>query len=462
MFIFPQTRYPRSTTEKLFRQINVIGLALNFGAWIVTFVNFTSRVDNTFHKYWSQSKVKLSVPLETILSDCVYQGVFTINGSPTDVSFSAASATFPAIVTSTVIVAIFIIHAALIGVDFLLKGLFALNIRALRIQGLYIRVNIVLLTIHMTLSAGTIAAIVTSQTLREFVQSYISYCAHRESTLSTLLLDSEYDVEVVFGLDFSLILAAVVINLLFFAMAAFHLCYYAFQMPFAKMQQAKHPWEVGLLCRPDKPLLMEYTALCSNKAEELDADVTAAPYIHYIPSDNPSSGLEAKHGVLKQNSRVAAPVSHWQQRPSQPFNNYHGNTAAYDFGGGGDDGLTQFQQPLEEEEVPDVAEGEEYDEELEHNAIGGEALRDEGEEGGAAPQDGAHRRRHKHRRKSKGAAEGQAPITSTVEKIEETKATEEKLRKHKSGKRHSRRDLRRDTPPPPPPPDHAPLGVPHE
>lgn len=260
MFIYTHPVYPRKAWEKFFKRAFNSLTILNFACWIIVFMDYVSRTNNTFDDYWGTGNFKMYGPLQDVLQNCTFVNDFYMDTYKATVTIDINAAPYHFMTLAATVRAIFILHGVLIGLDFIAKSLFALNIRHFRIRGLHIPINQILLTSILCLSIAVIAVVAQTKEMRSLLVTYVQRCVAQYKLLHAAeYVSKEHDVNTVFGTALDANLWLVVCNLCLYFIALAFLCSQAFTEANAKILMLDYPWEKGIFCKPDKPILVQYT-----------------------------------------------------------------------------------------------------------------------------------------------------------------------------------------------------------
>jgi hypothetical protein len=270
MFVLSEPAYPRRKVERGFKQLYNIGLALNFGAFVITMTSFTGRMSTTYDTFFSRGDLKLAPGLTALLQDCpATPRHFGMNGLTTTSALDIMSCPFVFMTTTNLILGILIVHALLIAFDFLAKLCFSMNIRHLRFRGLHIPLSATLVLGVWSMSITVITLVGASQATRDFIQDFVDECAKNyQVNNQALFVQTENDAEVVFGTSFVLILISTCLNLFAYFCATVTYLNDAYRKENAVLLREQFPWEKGCLCRPDKAKLK---AWCRWRREQEEA-----------------------------------------------------------------------------------------------------------------------------------------------------------------------------------------------
>ena len=261
MFVLTEPVYPRRKVEKWFKQLYNLGLVLNFSAFVITITSFVVRLSSTYKDFFGNTEFTLAPGLATMLNGCpATPATFKQNHVTATSSLDTVSSPFVFLTTTNLILGIIVVHGLLIVFDFLAKLLFTLNVRHLRVRGLHFPLHTTLVLGAIACSILVITLIAASESTRDFVQNYVEVCAQRYQLANQdEFVNTENDTEVVFGTSFVLILVAVCINLFAYICAAFTYMSDASRGEAATLVREQYPWEKGLLCKPDKPILKAWS-----------------------------------------------------------------------------------------------------------------------------------------------------------------------------------------------------------
>lgn len=261
MFVYTQPVYPRRRAEAIFKQFYNIGLVLNFGAFVITITSFGSRLSSTFDDFFGNDRLVIAPSLQAMLTGCNPPSWdFRINHVTAASSMTEETNGFAFLVTTNIIIGVFVLHGILIICDALAKLCFSLNVRHCRIRAMHFPFSASLVLGVWCSSVATIALIAASTTTRGFLQTYVNTCSLRfQQTNPDAYVTAENDAETVFGLSFVLMLVATSINLAFYAVGAIFYLMDASRKEAATLVKEEFPWEKGILCKPDKPKLIAWS-----------------------------------------------------------------------------------------------------------------------------------------------------------------------------------------------------------
>ena len=260
MFIYSHPVYPRRTWEVFFKRLYNFSMVLNFATWIIVFMDYVSRVNNTFENYWSSGDFQLYPPLQQVLQNCTFTSDFKLDHHTARLSqITIQSAPYMVMTVTSLIRSVFILHGVMIAFDFFAKMMFALNIRNFRIKGLHIPANSIFIVIVWCLSIAIICIIAVSRSMRKFMQTYVDVCADQfRINNAETFIEAEHDVGVVFGTVLDAILALVAINLCVYFLGFIHLLTKTMDEANARILRLDYPWEKGFMCKPVKAVIVQY------------------------------------------------------------------------------------------------------------------------------------------------------------------------------------------------------------
>lgn len=313
MFIYSHPVYPRRSWERLFKQFYNFGVVCNFSAFIIAFSDYVSRVSNTYETYWNSDKFVLKKSILEVMGGCSTSAAFKSGSWTIQTTVTQESAPFMFLAVSSILTGIFVMHGMLTGFDFFAKLMFALNIRNFRYRGLSIKANLIFVLFTLVLSIAVIAAIALSRDMQDFMQNYMDTCSQQFRTKHpNEFVASQHDVDVVFGTKMEWILAAVVVNLFVYFLAMLHLFAYAVKEMNTRITRLKHPWEKGFFCKPNKPLLIQYSA----ERRKFEEEVMGPDFM---------AKLQA---MEEQKARAALAMQQMQLAGLDPYSPTTGNSAA--------------------------------------------------------------------------------------------------------------------------------------
>ena len=258
MFIYVRPVYPRTSWEKIFKQIYNLCLVLLFGAWVLEFTQFYTRVGATYDGYWSATEFRLAPTMDVVLANCNRTLSLEINGITTSVKVDRESLPYHFLTTTHAMYAVFIVSGVLIFFDFVVKTNFVMNQRHLRWRGYHFPLNTLLTATVYFLSIAVISMIATIHPQRTFLKDYLAQCTLEFNSRGTNRL-SEAASDVVFATSLNLLLSGVIINLAGYVFGFIKLLSDGMREPVEKMLKEEFPWERGFTCKPQKELLINET-----------------------------------------------------------------------------------------------------------------------------------------------------------------------------------------------------------
>ena len=402
--------------ERLFKQLYNLGIVVNLCAFVISFTDYSDRIDNTFASFWSSQTFTLAAPLMPVLENCSYTGVFNAGPYSTPSSLSLASAPLPFILVTAFLLGTFVIYALLIVMMVFAALMHTWNVRYIRIRGLRFQLHSILVSNIVGLSGCMLILLNATRDVRYYLNDYVSSCASKFlAAKGDQFLAAEYDTNVVFGTNMNWCIAAVVVHLATYMLAGIFLVHTSMKSSHAKLEQATHPWERGVLCRPDKLKLVYYTRQRDELLEELAEDPSINsrtmgafpfPNSHLVMTNHQQQQhdpVDPAHALGQRAQTIpASAISRQQQRRL-----LEQHAAQY----------TEFEEP---QVIPEFAgDGEEFNPDEE-------------------AQDGGDRgRQHRHRKHHRRVSPTEGAGVEGVEEQPQEEGGEEGERRHR--RRHRRR-----------------------
>jgi hypothetical protein len=319
MYVLTEPAYPRRKVEKTFKQVYNFGMVLNFGAFMITVTQFSSRLSSTFVNFFG-SDYKLTSGLAAMLQNCpAKNSTFTMNGLSADAALDNSSAPFAFITTTNVILGVLVVHAVVILLDFIAKTCFSMNIRHLRIGAAHIPLTTSLVGGVWGASIAVIAMIASSHSTLSFVNNFVDKCAvNYQNKNNAEFVSTENDRELVFGTNLIFILVATCINLFLYVCGSVAYLYNASKPGESVLLKEKYPWEKGFLCAPDKPKLKAWTKWREQQLEAVVAN-TERDKPGYLDMIARSDELEKqeKARILEEQS-YANDIAHFKRSAQRP------------------------------------------------------------------------------------------------------------------------------------------------
>lgn len=281
MYLYSDPTYPRTSLEKIFKQIHSLTNGLLYMAMIITIVDFYVRVDNTFVNYWGGGGIAMASDMEAILSNCSFDWVLDITTTNVDVHISYDSALIVGVITAAFIVGVLILTFILVLIDSAMKAMFLINVRYMRFRGVLFPLQTVLVSTAFVMSVGVIGAIAASDGSLRFMNRYVEKCsseynerliANNYTAMSgNAFIEAELDSATVFGTNLYIILATAAFNLLGYIVAIVTRIAVNLSKTEGRLLAARMPYlKRGLLCVPDKLLLREYGIQRKQKLREME------------------------------------------------------------------------------------------------------------------------------------------------------------------------------------------------
>ena len=346
MYIYTHAVYPRQSWERVFKQLYNIGLVLNYGAFIITFVDYYSRLKNTFNDYWGDNNFNLYPSLNEVLANCTYPGSFSVNGIHTTTELTLASTPYMFVTFSSFFWGYLAAHGLVTICDFVAKGFFALNIRHFRYRGLQVPIQNILIAFMFACSVAVISCFGVVQPTRKLLNDYVETCTTRFIlTQGDKYVGAEYDTDTIFGTSMVLILIATCVNLFFYFLALIHLITYGMKEENSRLLQLKTPWEEGFFCRPNKPVLVRWCEDRKRREEEVMGPGYEALRLQSLGRDPDDIELQQRKQLMEQQQFFGVEDGAYPDEQEQE--EYQDN--AYDEGEGDDGGADQEEEEEEEE-----------------------------------------------------------------------------------------------------------------
>ena len=316
MFIYTRPVYPRTSWEKIFKQVYNLGLVILFAAWIIEFTQFHTKIGDTFGTWWSATSFQLTPTMEAVLVNCSTTLPMKVNSIVANVQINRQSLPYHFVSVTNAMLGIFIISGGTIVFDFLAKTFFILNVRHLRIGGLHLNINSYCVFMVFLTSLGTVCLIGGLNPLRKVVRDFVAQCAQEYNARGQRI--AEVDQDVPFTVTCNLILAATIINFAGYVFALFKLVADGLREPSKRLLKEQFYWEKGVLCRPDKrKLISESVRVQFEEARVMgvavalpSAAIEAAPLRGGEPTDHhpggPTGGVAAERLRAGETPRMAS------------------------------------------------------------------------------------------------------------------------------------------------------------
>ncbi|ESL07934.1 hypothetical protein TRSC58_04372 [Trypanosoma rangeli SC58] len=260
-FVFPSAVYPRRPGERLFKRLYQLCNVVHVVCFVVLIVEFCVRLESSLPGYFTRSTVSLDLGLQTATDNCNYSAEIKIGGTSSTLSVNSTSLPVPLMVMAQYVIAILVIQFLAILNSALSLANYSAGVRHLRICGLHVPFYHVLCVFSVLYCVVLIVMVFVTRPMRNFYADAVVACAEQaRSRDPALLLQSEYDDYNTFSTPIEWALAAALINLCIYCLAATVLTWKSHRREVVLFSEATVPWEKrGVRCGTNKAALRIHT-----------------------------------------------------------------------------------------------------------------------------------------------------------------------------------------------------------
>ncbi|RNE97847.1 hypothetical protein TraAM80_09102 [Trypanosoma rangeli] len=261
LFVFPSAVYPRRTGERLFKRLYQFCNIVHVVCFVVLMAEFCVRLESSLPGYFTRSRVTLDLGLQTATDHCNYSAEIKIGGISSTLSVNSNSLPVPLMVMAQYVIAILVVQFLAILNSALSLANYSAGVRHLRICGVHVPFYHILCVLSVLYCVVLIVMVFVTRPVRNFYTDAVVACAEQaRSRDPALLLQSEYDNYNTFSTPIEWALAAALINLCIYCLAATVLTWRSYSREVVLFSEATVPWEKrGVRCGTNKPALRIHT-----------------------------------------------------------------------------------------------------------------------------------------------------------------------------------------------------------